>query len=336
MLELADRAAWWLRNNVRVAAGAVLALAAVVVLVLVLRGGGDSGKVPSSAIAVVGDSSVSKTDYAHWQAIYRKTATGTTKPTDAQVAKAAFQFLVGSRWIEQEAQRQSVKVSDATVNKAAQQLFAQSKGLTKAQVLAQAGETEDDVRYQQRISLLARSLQNKAAGKAPPVTTADIQNSYNTEPERWAHPQKRDLRVVLTSTEAQAIAAAAALKAGQSFSAVSKQYSVDTSLSQAGGVLKGMTPGTSEAGFERAVFKAQPHVLTGPVKTATGWIVFQVQRTIPLADQSLAAASAAIRKDLQSANQTKAVDRFLSDFQKHWRPLTHCDESVKPDQYCAA
>lgn len=336
MLDLADRAAWWVRKHVRVAAGTVVGLAAVVVLVLVLRGGDDTQSVPSSAIAVVGDSPVTKTDYAHWQAIYRKTATGTAKPTTAQVSKAAFQFLVGSRWIEQEAERQSVSVTEAAVGKAAQQLFSRTKGLTKAQVLAQAGETEADVRYQQRISLLARSLQNKAAGKAAPVTSSAVQQTYRNEPERWAHPQKRDLRVVLAASQADATAAAAAIKGGQSFSAVSKQYSTDASLSQAGGALKGMTPGTSEAAFERAVFKAQPHVLTGPVKTGTGWIVFQVQRTIPLADQTLPAATPAIRKDLQAIAQTQAVDRFLSDFQKHWRPLTQCAASVKPDQYCAA
>src|SRR5207244_12650386 len=69
-------------------------------------------------------------------------------------------------------------------------------------------------------------------------------------------PTRRSSDLVVTSSQANAQAALAALRSGTPFSTVSKRYSTDQTLSQNGGVAKGIMPGTTAAALERALFAA--------------------------------------------------------------------------------
>ena len=143
----------------------------------------------------------------------------------------------------------------------------------------------------------------------PAPSSQAIQAAYRNEPQRWAHPTKRDARLVVGSSQANAQAALAALRSGTSFSTVSKRYSADQTLSQNGGVAKGLIPGTTTAALERALFAAPAGRLEGPLHVGNGWVVFKVQRITKLADQTLAKATARIKQDLSSTAQSQAVDK---------------------------
>jgi parvulin-like peptidyl-prolyl isomerase len=326
-------------SRVPVAAGAVVLGAAVIALVVVLivGGGDDKPKIPAGAVAVVDKQPISRASLSHWQSVFtRAAASGTTRPTTAQARKAAFELVAGFAWIEAEAKRQDVSVSQAQVDDALKAFYAQYKGATKEQVLAQMGGSETDLRTQQRISLLANALQGKVARKVPAPTTEQIAATYRAEPARWAHPSKRDLRVVLAATSKNAQAAQRELAGGAAFSTVSKKYSSDSQLASAGGALKGLQPGNTDPAFERAVFKAPVGQLVGPVRTSGGWIVFKVQRATPLADKTLSQASAAIKRELTAAAQGRAVNKYLSGMRDYWHERTHCTDAVSDDKdYCA-
>jgi parvulin-like peptidyl-prolyl isomerase len=334
--DLADRVLWWLGAHRRESAGALALVAVVVVAAVVLTRGGGDPAIPSSAVAMVDGTPVTAASLTHWEDAYRSSSTAGAKPTAAQAKRSAFQLLVLSTWLEQEAVRRGVRVTPAQVDDAVRQAIAQYQGATKQQVLAQLGTTEPDLRVQERVALLASALEAKVRKRVPPPTPQAIAAAYRSEPARWARPSKRDLRVVITAQQAGALAAAQALNAGTSFKSVSSQYNTDTQLVKGGGVLKDVQPGTNEPAFERAVFSAPQGKLQGPVQLKRSWVVFKVQQIRPLPAQSLAAATPAIRKDLTTTSQQKAVDAYLSSLRAHWRARTRCVASVRDQQYCAS
>jgi parvulin-like peptidyl-prolyl isomerase len=336
ILDAADDAARWLVRHAAITIGGVAAIAAVIVLVLVIGGGDDGQKVPASAVAVVDGAPITKASMSHWQNLYSTSAQATgTKATAQQSRKAAFGLLASATFMQKEAESQHVAVTNAQVAQSVKDLLAQYKG-SKQQILQQLGMSEADLRFQQRMTLTVAALEKKKADAVGHVGDDKVAAAYKADPGRWAHPTQRDVRVVLTTTKDQATAAANALKGGKQFSAVAKQYSADAQLAQSGGALKGLKPGTGEPTFEHAIFNAPAGQLVGPVKITTGWMVFKVQKVTPLAAQTLAQASAAIRKDLDATVQGKAIASYLSDVRDRWRSRTTCDAVVRDPEFCKA
>lgn len=330
-----DRLAFWVGNHVRLAV-AVLAVVVAAGLVLILSSGSDSPKIPKSASAIVDKTPVSNADIAHWQAVYSKARAGTTKPTAAQARKAAFAVLVGAEWVQHEAKRDNVSVTPTQVTAAINALVAQYKGATKQQVLTALGSTEADLRFQERISLLANALQTKIAKAVPTASSQAVAAAYQAEPARWQHPSERDVRAIVATNATAANAAIAALKSGTAFATVSKKYTTSTQLSQSGGVLTKLRPGHNEAAFERALFTAPLGQLEGPITLSGGGsLIFRVQKITKLPDTSLKAATSLIRNELDSIARTKAVDKFLTELHKRWKAKTSCIASIKDSQYCS-
>ena len=328
-----------LLSRVPPAAGAAVLGAALIalVLVLVLGGGDDKAKIPAGAVAIVGDKPITNASLAHWESVYSHAATSAQQPqpSAAQARKGAFALLAGFAFIENEAARRNVSVTKPQLDAAMNAFFGQYKNTPKSQILSQMGASEADLRTQQRIALLANALQSRVARAVPAPSASKIQAAYNAEPERWAHPSQRDVRLVIAGSQQDANAAKQALASGQSFTTVNKKYSVNSQLASSGGAVKGLKPGSTDPTLERAVFKAQAGQLLGPVKTANGWVVFKVQKVTPLPDQSLQQATKAIKSELTATAQSAAVDSYLKDMRTYWRERTHCADAVKDKTYCA-
>jgi len=336
VLDVADQAAWWLRKHARFTLPiGVLAVAGVVVLA-VTSGGSSEKKIPAGASALVGDVAISNTQIGHWQQVYTKAASGAgSSTTAADARKAALATLVQGSWVTQEAAEQKVSVTQAQVDEAESTYLQQlGSGTDKNQALRQLGLSEADLKYQLRVSLLTSQLQSKVAKKVPTPSAADIQQAYEEQPGRWARPSKRDVRMVLAASKADAAAALAALKRGQSFSEVSKKYTTDATLAQNGGVVKGIAPGTTTGDLEAPLFAAEVNAFQGPLSTTSGWVVFKVQKSVPSAAQTLQQATAKIKQDLTSTRQSAAVAKYVKDMQTRWQKKTRCQKDVASTAVC--
>jgi foldase protein PrsA len=60
------------------------------------------------------------------------------------------------------------------------------------------------------------------------------------------------------------------------------------------------------------------------VKTQFGYYVFVVEKIQKAKQQTLDQAKATIKQTLASQNQQKALDKFVTDFQKKWKNRTTC------------
>ena len=287
-------------------------------------------------------------DYASCVATKKRTAPkpakGQPQQTDAQfktqckqeyegLRDQVMQFLILEKWVTGEAADQGVEISDATAEKEFQTAKKQSfpKEQDFQDFLKQSGMTLADAKFQVRFNTVYRELREKAVKDDDKVTDEDVTKFYDENKARFATPATRDLRVVLTKTEARANEAKQALENGQSWTEVARRFSIDQASKDQGGSLLGIAKGTQEKDFDTAIFSAQRGRLTGPVKTQFGYYVFQVQKIVPAKQQSLKEATPAIKQQLDAQNKQEADDAFNTALRKKWKARTNCaDAYVMP------
>ena len=238
------------------------------------------------------------------------------------------QLLIQNEWVKGEAADQGVTVSEADVRKAFEEQKKQSfpKKGDYEKFLKTSGFTEEDILFRVRLEQLSNKLREKVVKGKDQVNDQQIEAYYNKNKKRFAQPERRDLRLVLTKTEERANQAKRAIEGGQSWKAVAKRYSIDQASKNQGGQLLAVAKGQQEPALDKAVFEAEKGELTGPIKTQFGYYVFQVQKITPASQQTLEQAKATIRGILASENQQKALDAFIKDFQKKWKEKTSCRE----------
>lgn len=278
---------------------------------------------------------------AHLTATAPKPAKGQPKPTAAQFKTQCEQeytalkqevlgFLISSDWVLGEASDQGVKVSDAEVQKKFGELKKQQfpKEADFQKFLVSTGQTVSDLLLRVKLNLLSQKIQQKITkngGKKP--SEAEIQKYYNQNKQRFGAPERRDLQIVLTKTQAQAQAAKKEIQSGKSFASVAKSKSIDPASKAKGGALPGVVKGQEQKALDAAVFAAKTGVLNGPVKTPFGYYVFEVATVHAPSQQALAQVKSSIQQQLTAQKQQKALSTFVSDFKKKWTGRTNCRPS---------
>jgi foldase protein PrsA len=271
-----------------------------------------------------------------------KPAKGQPATTDAQLKTQCaseykalkdqvMQLLISFQWIQGEAKTQGVKVTDAEVKKQfdSQKKASFPKAADYQKFLKQSGQTEKDILMRVKLDLLSNKIRDKVTKSVSKVSDADVAKYYNSNKSRFAQPERRDLLVVLTKTQAKANQAKAAIQSGTAFAKVAKQFSIDPQSKAQGGKLPAVAKGQQDKQFDAAIFKASKNVLTGPVKTQFGFYVFKVTKVTPASQQTQAQASATIKQLLVSQNQQKALDKFVKRFTKKWKAKTNCAKAYE-------
>lgn len=248
-----------------------------------------------------------------------------------QLRNQVMQLLISFQWIQGEAETMDVKVTDAEVKKSFNEQKKQSfpKEEDYKKFIQTSGQTEADILQRVKLDLLSNKIRDKVVKGKDNVSDKAIQDFYNKNKARFAQPEKRDLRVVLTKGKADADKAKAALDNGDSWTAVAKKYSIDDTSKASGGKLPAQAKGTLDKELDEAVFSAKKGELVGPVKTQYGYYVFTVTNVTAASQQTLAEAKETIKQTLQSQNQQKALDGFVKDFTARWKEKTECSEGYK-------
>jgi foldase protein PrsA len=267
---------------------------------------------------------------------------GQQRPSDATLKKQCdteydtlktevMQFLIQAEWVQQEAENQDVKVSDKQIKQSFEDQKKQAFPNDKAyeDFLKTSGMTEEDILFRVKLDQLQQKLTAKITQDSKKVTDEEISEYYDKNKKRFAQPERRDLLVVLTKTEAQAEKAKAALENGDSFKQVAKQYSIDEASKAQGGKLPAVTQGQQEKAFDDAIFGAKKGELVGPVKTQFGWYVFEVSKVSPASQQSLDEAKEAIRNLLRSQGQQEALDKWIKSFREDYKDKTDCADEFR-------
>jgi foldase protein PrsA len=345
----------------------LFALLALAIGATVLVGCGND--VPAGAVAKVGDSTITQDEFDKWLTIavkgqgqggttavpdppdYEKCVAakkktpvpkGQQQPTDDALKKQCktefdnlkrevMQFLIQAEWVEQEAAERDVKITDKEIESALEdqkkQAFPNDKQYNE--FLANSGMSEQDVLFRVKLSQLQQKLTEKVTADAKKVSDEDIEAYYAKNKKRFAQPERRDLRVVLTKTEAKAQEAKRALASGDPFKKVVKQYSIDEASKSQNGLLPAVSEGQQEKAFDRAIFAADKGKVEGPVKTQFGWYVFKVEKVTEASQQTLEQSKDTIRNLLRSQREQKALDEFIKNFREDYKDQTDCADDYR-------
>jgi len=274
---------------------------------------------------------------AHLEATAAKPAKGAAKPTAAELKSECEQqytslkqevlgFLISSEWVIGEASHLGVNVSDAEVKKEFEKIKNEQfpKAAEFEKFLATSGQTVSDLLLRVKLNMLSSKIQKKiAAGKGSP-SKAEIEKYYKENPSHFGTPEKRNVLIILTKTEAQAKEAKKEIESGKSFASVAKSKSIDPTSKAAGGELKGVVKGQEEAALNTAIFSAPLNKLSGPVKTPFGYYIYEVKSSTPGTQQTLKQSEASIKQQLTATQQQTALSKFVKEFKKTWTAKTDC------------
>ena len=272
-----------------------------------IAGCGDDGGVPGDAVATVDGVAIERKSFDHWLAITAKT---NDRPR-AEVRDEVVQQLVFSRWIEAEAEARGVAVDDAAVRQdfERQKKLSFPKDADFQSYLESSGQTEQDILERVRIDLLSSRIRDQVTGPERKVTEKQIAEYYEQNKAAFSEPERRDVRVVLTKTRAQAAAAKAAIARGVAWETVTRRSSIDRASRSDGGKLLAVTQGQQEKRIGEAMFEARKGTLTGPVKVRPDGFI-----TLPLVNelQVVGLSTAQLRKTLEERYKEYTVDPFVT------------------------
>jgi foldase protein PrsA len=274
---------------------------------------------------------------AHLAATAPKPAKGQKAPTTAQLKSECEQqykslqsevlsFLISSQWVLNEAKSLGVKLSDAEVHKEFTKIKTAQfpKAAEFEKFLQTSGQSVSDLLLRVKLNMLSSKIQKQVVKNKATATEAQITKYYNENKSRFGTPEKRNVRIILTKTEAQALAAKKEIESGKSFASVAKKDSIDPTSKADGGLLKEVVKGEEEKALDEAIFTAKVSKLGGPVKTPFGYYIYEVVSTIAGSQQTLAQAKATIKEQLIATNQQKALSTFVKNFKKKWQEQTEC------------
>lgn len=249
----------------------------------------------------------------------------------AQLRGQVMQLLISFKWIEGEAAAQNITVTDAEVaesfDEQRRQSFPREADFQK--FLKESGQSLDDILARVRLDLLSNKIRDKVVAGHDQVSDEAIEQFYTDHKRRFAVPETRALRIVLTKRKADAQRARSALERGASWKAVARRYSIDTQTKRDGGKLPGQEKGTLDRALDKAVFSATKHRLVGPIRTDYGYYVFTVTKIAPARQQRLSEVKETIKQTLVSEAQQVALDTFVQDFTARWRAKTECADGYK-------
>ena len=308
----------------------LIALLAALVLGVAATGcGGDdddasSGDVPSTAIAVVGDREIPKTEYdrllAQAQATYEAREqefpeAGT--PEFAQLRNALVRSLVEQAQFEIAAEELDVTVTDEELDKRLDELkqqFFNGDEQKYQDELEKQGLTEEQVLKDLRTRMLSEKIFEKVTSEVE-VTDADIQAYYDENKSQFAQPASREVRHILVKTKAKADDIHQQLENGADFAQLAKQFSTDPASKNEGGKFTAQK-GATVAPFDKVAFELKTGELSEPVKTQFGWHIIEAVGDIEEATtQPLSEVRESISTTLLEEKKNARINEWIEELQ---------------------
>lgn len=297
------------------------------VAALAACGGGGSKGVPSNAVAVVGSTPVTKTDFTSLmqQAIGQAISQGQPAPKlgtpqYTTLRDQVVNYLVQVSEIEQEAAKMGVKVTNGDVNAYIQSIQKLHYGNSRTKLLKaikNSGLTLAEAKHTVLINLLETRLKNKVTA-AVKVTTADEQKFYTTNKASFHQEKSRKVRHILVGSKSLALKLEKKLQNGASFAALAKKYSKDTTTGALGGKYTAVE-GQDVPTFDKTAFSLKTHEISPPVKSPYGWHIIQaLGPVIPAHTETFKQAQAQIKQQLLGQQQNTAWGTFLTNLQKKY------------------
>jgi foldase protein PrsA len=322
--------------------------AAVLAGVLVVAGcggGGGSkkaGPLPPSAVAVVGDRTISTADLDSLLAGVKRrdVARATAFPKKGTAAyrtlrRKALQTLVREAEFDQKRADlglQPVTKHDVDVELAKDKL--KLFGPTKTQSLyrneiAREGVTEADLRADLQARLVEDRVYQKVVSSIT-ISQKEIQDFYDKNKTQYGHPATREIRHILVASKPLADSIEEKIRSGAKFAALAKKYSKDLGTAGNGGEVT-ISQGHTLPGLDTVAFKLKLNEVSSPFATSYGWhIVEAIGPVVQATFTPLAQKEREIRAQILRLKKDRSWAKFLADMRKEFASTTRYKPGFGP------
>jgi parvulin-like peptidyl-prolyl isomerase len=322
--------------------GLIVFGAAFVVLfvVVAIAEGIGSPSVPSGDIALVegvpgelGEVTEARFEHALELASKQGGEKKVPKPGDAkyeELKETALSSIFESIWLQGLAAEEGIEVSEQEVAKELKKLKKESFK-TEAEFkkfLKESGYNSKDVNERVKLQILSAKLQENLKEKAPQPSKGEIEAYYEAaKATQFTQKPSRTIRVVVNKSKKKAEEALQALEkddSAKSWKDVAKKYSEDPTTKENGGLREGVQEGVEEEPLNADIFGAPEGRVEGPIKTKSGYTVFEVKNSTPESVQELKTVENQIQATLAQRAEQEYFTTFVGTFSTTWTQRTHC------------
>lgn len=227
-------------------------------------------------------------------------------------ARNTLQQMVQEALILQYAKNNNITVTDDEINKREDDLKANFPNGSWDEMLKARGLSEDDVKQ----ALREQIILDKALAKDVAITPAQIKQYFDKNHAAFDKPEQVKARHVLVANLATANKVEAALKSGQDFAAVAKQYSTDPGSKDKGGELGFFRRGQMTPSFDKAAFSMKAGQISPPIKSPFGYHVIEVEAIQPGQKATVANSTQRITDMLRQQQEAPLIQPFLQGLQQ--------------------
>jgi parvulin-like peptidyl-prolyl isomerase len=314
-------------------AGAALCSTALLISACGGSSGSGSKKVPTTAVAVVGTETVSKTklDTLLAQVCVQYKAAKKACPKQGTAERKQLQQSFVAQLVQQAefdvAGRQlGVAVKQKDIDSSLQKLelqYAKGKNGKVDQakwkkVLTDNHTSESNVLDNIKDGLLRKAIYDKLT-KNVAVNDAAVQTYYTKNKKTYATAASRAIRHILVKdkTLADKIYQQLATSDAQ-FAALAKKYTIDPGSKKNGGKLGTIQKGQTVPTFDKVAFSIPTGKVSKPVKSSYGWHVIEATGdTVPASQRPLdKALKTQIRTTLLTTQKQSIANKWFTTFQK--------------------
>jgi foldase protein PrsA len=227
-------------------------------------------------------------------------------------ARSTLQQMVQEQLILQYAKNNNITVTDDEIAKREDDLKANFPNGSWDEMLKARGLSEQDV----KTALTEQIILDRALAKNVTVSPAAIKAYFDKNHAAFDKPEEVQARHILVTNLATANKVEAALKSGQSFAAVAKQYSTDPGSKDKGGELGFFRRGQMVPAFDKVAFTLPINEISPPVKSPFGYHIIQVEARHPAEKASLANSTDRITTTLRQQQEAPLIQPFLQGLQQ--------------------
>jgi parvulin-like peptidyl-prolyl isomerase len=303
----------------------LVALAAVALAAPAAASARPAQEVPPGAIAVVAGEAIARAEFDALVARARRSYTRAGRPFPGpgtseyrRLQDQAVRILVQRVQYRQKAAQLGIVVTQAHVEARIADVKRHYGSERRfRQALARAGLTLADLRRDIHAQLVAEAIY-EAVTAAAVVTEEEIAAYYEGHTAEFTRPQSRDVAHIMVRTRSRAIWIYRQVKAGASFAALARRYSLDQGSRARGGRLT-VARGQTVAPFDRVAFSLRTGRVSRPVRTQFGWHVIKaLSRIRPAERLPFARVRDRIARDLLQRKKQDLMSAWVTALEQEY------------------
>lgn len=236
----------------------------------------------------------------------------------------ALEVLITEKIVELEVKKENIEVTEEDIEKEMKKIIDYYGGENAFnQVLENVGYTNDDMRK----NIKSKIEIEKIIEPSLTVTEDEMQQYFNDNKASFAEQEQVKASHILVDSEEKAQEIKDKLLAGEDFTKLAKEYSIDPSKEENGGDLGYVVRGQMVPEFEDAVFTLEVGKISDPVKTQYGYHIIKVEEIKEAKEANYDESKEEIKEILMEQQMSTAYSEWLQKKREEYKVTNSLEEN---------